>query len=213
MYSSIASFLQKHRAFLYDLPPLWVDGGAYKGEFLDACLAFRHDVQLVAFEPQPHRARKLKKKYRHLVNVDIYAQALGDHDAMTTLHITTANTLSFTCFPAPVLSSKVQERYIVLETVQVEQVCLQSVLKTPPGLVKLDIQGSELHAIKGLGDVLPRTAALLVERSTRQRYPGQPSDAELHFFIEEAGFMLKDILPHIPQEGIEVFDALYGRNI
>ena len=59
-------------------------------------------------------------------------------------------------------------------------------------LLKLDLQGYELHALRGATNVLPHIEAVLTEVSFfAQAY--EPSIAELLAFLNDAGFELYDV--------------------
>jgi predicted metal-dependent hydrolase len=51
--------LKKHRKLFAEMPSPWVDGGAYKGAFIQDCHTLFPDKEIIAFEPIPRRASKL----------------------------------------------------------------------------------------------------------------------------------------------------------
>ncbi len=59
-----------------------------------------------------------------------------------------------------------------------------------PDLVKLDVQGGELEAMKGGRDVLAGARCVVIELSLRRFYEDQPALAEVLGFLGEAGFTL-----------------------
>ena len=61
----------------------------------------------------------------------------------------------------------------------------------PPDLIKLDIQGYELEALRGAVGCLRTARSVLCEVSFREFYTGQPSFAELAVFLDAHGFSLR----------------------
>lgn len=59
---------------------------------------------------------------------------------------------------------------------------------TPPVLLKLDVQGSELAVLKGASRLLHITTYGLAECSFVELYEGQPLFSEVYRFLEERGF-------------------------
>lgn len=63
----------------------------------------------------------------------------------------------------------------------------------PPDLIKLDLQGIELDALRGASRILPQTAAVLLEVSLFPFQKSCPLAAEVIAFMNERGFVLYDI--------------------
>ena len=56
------------------------------------------------------------------------------------------------------------------------------------GLLNLDIQGAELHALKGLGDKIKRVQAIYSEVNVEELYAGCPLLADLDQWLSDRGF-------------------------
>lgn len=61
----------------------------------------------------------------------------------------------------------------------------------PPDLIKLDIQGYELEALRGAVGCLRTARSVLCEVSFREFYTGQPLFADLAVFLRTHGFSLR----------------------
>jgi FkbM family methyltransferase len=61
-----------------------------------------------------------------------------------------------------------------------------------PDLVKLDIQGFELEALKGAGTLFGHTELFILEVSLFRFMPGQPMLSEVVRFMEERGYQAYD---------------------
>ncbi|MEB3350071.1 MAG: FkbM family methyltransferase [Cyanobacteriota bacterium] len=82
-----------------------------------------------------------------------------------------------------------------------------------PNLLKLDLQGHELAAMRGAGDGLARFGVIICELSVIP-IGGVPAFAEVNRFFEEQGYRLYDVLPQYdrPLDGaLWQMDAFYVR--
>lgn len=96
-----------------------------------------------------------------------------------------------------------------LKTVMEEQ-------KLPvPNLMKLDVQGSELAILRGLGpELLSQVDLLILELSVQAYNKDAPLASEVISFLADKGFVLMDILDTLrqPASGVLIqFDALFRR--
>ncbi|MEN6486575.1 MAG: FkbM family methyltransferase [Syntrophobacteraceae bacterium] len=173
--------------------PVIVDGGAYKGEMIDLFLLQYGSPVIHAFEANPGRAGGLRKKYAGRANVRIYPCALGAANSRIPFNILEAGTLSSAL--APKSDPKVFRRpgTTVVRHVIVDQVRLDGILDGGPDILKLDLQGYELEALKGCGDLLERTGVIGCEVGFVERYEGQPLFDEIDRFLTAAGFELLEL--------------------
>ena len=63
-----------------------------------------------------------------------------------------------------------------------------------PDLVKLDVQGYELEALKGASDLFGRTEVMILETSLYRFMPGMPMTADCIQFMAERGYDLYEVL-------------------
>jgi hypothetical protein len=63
----------------------------------------------------------------------------------------------------------------------------------PPALLKLDVQGYELEALKGCESLLDRFTYVYLEVSFLEFYAGQPPASELFEFLQHRGLMFKGV--------------------
>jgi FkbM family methyltransferase len=64
----------------------------------------------------------------------------------------------------------------------------------PPYLIKADVQGAELEALKGAERTLEQTEAVTLEASLFEFYRGAPQLADVIAFMQERGFVVYDIV-------------------
>ncbi|NJN05557.1 MAG: FkbM family methyltransferase [Rhodobacteraceae bacterium] len=72
----------------------------------------------------------------------------------------------------------------------------------PPYLLKLDVEGGELPALRGAVNTLRKTQMVIAELSIMRRYEGEGSFAEVIAFMQANRFRLFDI-PQLDQLGTD----------
>ena len=184
-----------------------IDGGANKGQFARAAIELFPDARVVAFEPLPDVAAMLRQNLSDRTNVTVHEAALGPADGTTTFHRQPYSLASSVLKP----TGEARET----ETVEVPVIRLDSALKAsdlqPPILLKLDLQGYELEALRGGPDVLSRADAVLLEASFVRGYEHEPLFVEVLDFMRAAGFEFErplDMLVGSDGEIIQM-DALF----
>jgi hypothetical protein len=107
-------------------------------------------------------------------------QVMDFSDASSLLPVTRAGREEFKINPVAEISVPV----VPLDTlVRREQLAW-------PDLIKLDVQGYELEALRGGEECLRHARAVLLEVSFRAYYAGQPLFAEVVAFLGQRGFVL-----------------------
>jgi hypothetical protein len=83
---------------------------------------------------------------------------------------------------------------------------------TNVGLLKLDVQGYEMEALRGACRVLTEAKSLLVEANYVPHYEGAVDFDQLHRFLADAGFCVHGIsAPFTDRERPLWADAMYVR--
>lgn len=203
--SPLSVLIRRNRDILGPMPGPWVDGGCYKGEFIRICTDLFPGLEIHGFEPIPKRARKLVKAFKEM---HIHEQALGDRDEVRMLHILKGNPYSSLMPPLPDLIRALGDRGAVAERIEIQQVRLDGILDGPPGLLKLDVQGSEEAALMGAGGFIAGIHGIVLELSHTRRYKGQASAGRLESVLRDRGFFLADREFHGLGRG-DVCDALF----
>lgn len=208
----LSILLKKHRKLFAEMPSPWVDGGAYKGAFIQDCHPLFPDKEIIAFEPIPRRARKLAKKYEAgSVKLRVHARVLGASKKNIKFHVRKGNPFSSVLPPTPFLRSIHGSRTRIDETIHASQVRLDKILQTPPGMVKLDVQGYEKEALKGCSAFLHQIHGIVIELSEQERYKGQARADELEAWLLSQGFICQDKIVHNTRgdEENRVWDAFF----
>lgn len=130
-----------------------IDIGCHVGMVLDDILSVAPDGQHDAFEPLPHYAAFLTKKYRHKPQVRIHGIALSDRDGFADFAYNHDH---------PDYSGFRQREYPStadrVETIRVKTMRLDDLVGAQRHikLIKIDVEGAELGALRGAFEVLSR---------------------------------------------------------
>jgi FkbM family methyltransferase len=134
-----------------------VDAGANIGiysKFLSRCVGEKGVVH--SFEPAPENFKRLRAATRKLSNVRLSQAAVGEHSGNSQLYLSSKLNVDHRTYT--------DEEDSPRHTVPIEMVALDDYFK--PGervdLIKIDIQGYELHALRGAARVLTDNPAIKV---------------------------------------------------
>jgi len=99
----------------------------------------------------------------------------------------------------------------IKKTIQVDQVRLDSVIKEEIDVLKFDLQGYELEALKGCTKIFEKTRLILLEVEFVYIYENQPLFAEIDMFLRSKGFALFNLYDLYTRESgqLSAGDALY----
>jgi FkbM family methyltransferase len=163
-----------------------VDAGANIGiysEFLSRCVGPTGAVH--SFEPSPDNFHRLRAATRNLANVHVSEAAVGEHSGKSQLYLSDKLNVDHRTYMADEDSRR---------SVPIEIVALDEYFK--PGervdLIKMDIQGYELHALRGANRVLEDNPdiKLLVEF-----WP---------YGLKQAGANWADLITALEQKGMTI---------
>jgi FkbM family methyltransferase len=171
-------------------PRTIVDAGANLGQFARAAAESFPGARIIAFEPLPEVAEAMRRNLRDRPHVRVRAEALGPEDGTVHFHRNeysqASSVLSLRAEAAA--SYNLRERDLVDVPVVRLDTALRGETLDPPVLLKLDLQGYELEALRGAEETLARTDHVLVEVALQPMYEGQPTLEELVSFLDAAGF-------------------------
>lgn len=136
-----------------------IDVGAHKGEVLDIMLKNAPSGTHYAFEPIPGMYKELVEKYRGNSNCHIYDYALSDNTGTTTFNYVVSN---------PSYSGLKKRRYdrdheedtqIEVKTELLDNIIPANV---NPSLIKIDVEGGELHVLRGAVQTIKRAQPVII---------------------------------------------------
>jgi len=167
---------------------VFVDCGAEFGFYMRLALKYGPtDIRIIAFEPERARYELLVESFVGRPNVEIYPYALSDtRSTLTATKPAQGASITF----APTVRN---ERFPLTEqsTVEIESVILDEFLQNVEvDVVKMDIEGAELFALRGMRRLLARgKATLFVEFHPHYIDALEPGGYEkLRRLLSDAGY-------------------------
>jgi FkbM family methyltransferase len=162
---------------------LAIDAGANRGQFTAAVLRRFPHAKVFAFEPNPHVAMRFRRALRHRPNVLVTEIALTDRVGTAQLFVP-RNDQTATIVKPPTTE---------VRTIEVRTSTLDQELSEVPlcshSLLKLDLQGAELAALRGATKVLGAVGAVVCEIAVG-RSGGSTGDwSAIASLLESAGFV------------------------
>jgi len=188
-----------------------VDGGANKGRTAARFLDLFPKASVLAFEPIPRLVRKLTKRFAEQSRVQIRPLALGSRTSALTLNVLESATCSSLLEPSGIRSKHSDKPMGIAQVLCVDVVRLDDELTSPPDIIKLDLQGFELEALKGARTLLAGVRAVLCEVSFSNLYVGQPLGNEVMEWMLEREFSIDGLYnPWFDESGAIISaDALF----
>lgn len=172
--------------------PIIYDVGANIGTWAKLALAIFPNAEIQCFEPLPDHAKSCSELFHNNPNVKVHTIALGATnytDNINVVSLTDASSLLE-------LSEDCKEKYHLSVTGKVEitvkkldDFITDNSLRTPD-VIKLDIQGFELEALKGASETLEKTKYILAEVSFTEFYKGQAYFSDIVSYLNTQGFEL-----------------------
>ena len=173
-----------------------IDIGANRGQFALAARKCAPNARVVAFEPLATAATTFRNVFKQDLEVTLHQAAIGLEVGKSTIHVTAADDSS-SLLPL----SPLQERFfpgteeIRTEIVKVGRlsnyVLPEQIM--PPALLKLDVQGYELEALRGCEDLLGRFSYVYVECSFVELYTGQALVDDIIAWLRDRGWRLSGV--------------------
>jgi FkbM family methyltransferase len=168
------------------------DVGAHIGTWSLLAKAIFPSAQVHAFEPLAEHQDGFRKQFVGSKDVTLHPVALGSENTATLFHVNDASSSSSVLPLADACRMHFGLREV--ERVPIRLHCLDDYRTAHqislPDLIKLDVQGYELEALKGGSQCLRSAKAVLMEVSFVELYYGQPLFADVVRFMADHGFRL-----------------------
>jgi len=192
-----------------------IDVGANVGQFSRAARGFWPDADIVAFEPLPVCAEKLRESLCAQGRIEVHEVAVGREVGTVTFH-PHDYTLASSVLPATATAKRDLGWAAEQPSIEVPLTTLDAVFGgralRRPTLLKLDVQGFELEVLAGAPRTLAVADAVLVEVAFERTYEGQPLFGEVHDALTGNGWELAAPIDGRREGGrIIELDCLYQR--
>jgi FkbM family methyltransferase len=175
-----------------------IDGGANDGGFASCIREVSPSAAIHSFEPVPWLYKALADRFKGDGNFCSYALALGEANHEAEFEINTDSYSSSLLpidddaaafFPGLNRSSVIRVPVTTLDTWATDRDLPR------PLLLKLDLEGNELAALRGATQLLKQVDYILAEINFVLLRQGQPSFHEVEKFLAEHGFEVMDVYP------------------
>ncbi len=173
--------------------PTVIDGGAAGGATVRRIRSVFPAATIHAFEVLPDRLAQLHRKFDGDPRVHIHPVALGDADGELTFHVTANRDSSSALRPGEVSKARHGDAVAVTKTLTVRQSRLDDAIDGDVDLIKLDLQGYELAALRGGERLLQRTRLVLCEVEFVPLYEGQPLFGDIAAHLRSRGLRLHNL--------------------
>lgn len=191
-----------------------IDGGANVGQFARAVSSAYPGCCIYSFEPLPDVALKLRNNLADVIGHVVFENAIGNRDGEIDFR-RCSDDQSSSVLPRIEYSGSLLQGTgdAGVETVRIcrlDQVLLGQKM-VPPVLMKLDLQGYELEALRGATETLKVTSHVLIEAVFTKAYEGEPYFEEIWRFLNDRGFRFSRPLAFVRDrtDRIVQMDALF----
>lgn len=176
-----------------------IDGGAYHGDWSRDLWSVWPKCPVLLVEPQPDCVPALDQLAKRVKGSVVASMALSSDIGHTRFHLSQSG--SAICDSA--------EGSILVEKTTIRQL-LEQHRTFRPNLIKLDLQGHEIEALKGAGEL--GFLELIILEVSVLRIGEVPIFTEIDQYLESHGFRLYDLIPqwYRPLDGaLWQIDAFY----
>jgi FkbM family methyltransferase len=218
-YRHVDPFVDQRRLLGGRRDPTIFDVGANRGQTTQRYLDLFPNARILAFEPSPDAFTALKDTFRGLGNVRTLPLAVADGCGTATLFRNADDVTDSLLAVAPGSEAYVDPSMTRSRgTSEVSLVTLDAFCEAERidriAILKMDIQGAELRALRGASRLLATHSIDLIysEVLFSRLYEGQTRFCDMHGFLEERGYSLYGLYnPAYGRHGrLGWADALYA---
>lgn len=168
---------------------LIIDVGANSGQFSNVSNYFYPKAKIYTFEPLEDHFLKVRNKFSKIENISVHNLALGNEEGFIVFNKNKYGHVS------SVLDISEDNKYYPkddIKKIEVKITKLDSFFKEihipKSSLMKLDVQGFELEALKGAKKLIQKIDYIVIEANLEKLYDKQPSFTEVNSFLNDNGF-------------------------
>jgi len=181
-----------------------IDGGANRGHFSQLLLRLNPTVSIHAFEPLATKEfsvspdscySSMEKLKDHYCNFHYSSNALSDAESIELFNVTSFDECSSLLKPPS--DANFTDSFNVIKSFDVHCITLEKFIIdnniAEVNLLKLDLQGAELKALKGAGKMLSKFDFIFAELNLNRIYEQLASISEVVEYLHEYNFIFVDI--------------------
>lgn len=172
--------------------PIIIEGGAHTGADTVAMANQWPASVIYAFEPIPHLFEQLSRTASSFSNIQPFPFALGQVDGTSKMYVSAGRSDGSSSLLKPKEHLTVHPLVTFGEEITVNVTNLETFAeqnRVPHvDFLWLDLQGSELQALRGARGVLDNVQAIHAEVSLIETYEGAPLYAEIRNWLAQQGF-------------------------
>jgi FkbM family methyltransferase len=170
-----------------------VDIGANRGQFALVARQCQPHARVISFEPLPAAAEKFRAVFAGDDRVTLREVAIGPAPGDATIHVSkrddSSSLLPITAAQVALFPGTAEADTAIVRVARLREFIPASDIR-PPALLKLDVQGYELEALRGCEDMLGQFAYVYAECSFVELYGGQALADEVIAWLREHGLKL-----------------------
>jgi FkbM family methyltransferase len=170
-----------------------VDVGANRGQFTLFALHTFPAARIISLEPLAAPAAVFRRVFANERRVTLHNAALGPEAGQSTMHVSgrddSSSLLPITTTQGQLFRGTDEVRTETVRTAPLSAFLDGSSIEEP-ALLKLDVQGYELEALRACGDLLDKFTYVYAEGSFIELYEGQVLADELIAWLREHGYEL-----------------------
>jgi FkbM family methyltransferase len=192
-----------------------IDGGANVGQLARAAAELYPEARVITIEALPDVADQLQRNLSDLQRVRVIRSAIGEEEREITFHRSSYTLASSVLSPHADYEKSFPGQSF--SAVHVPMSTLDTLLSeetlTPPVLLKLDLQGYELQALRGATGTLEHTDYLLLETTFKPMYENEPHFEDVYALLHQAGFRFQNPIDFLTDGSGEIIqmDALFEK--
>lgn len=185
----------EHRALFIQPFATVVDIGANRGQFALAARVYGCN-KVFSFEPLPDAVSVFRELFDGDSSVSLHTVAVGEHAERKRIHLSarddSSSLLEIGTLQSEIFSGTQEIGTAEIEVCRLDQ-CIRNDEVISPALLKLDVQGYELQALKGCESLLHKFDSIYCECSFVELYKGQHLADEVIIYLGNKGFGLTGI--------------------
>jgi FkbM family methyltransferase len=173
-----------------------VDIGANRGQF---AMVARHcfpKAQIISFEPLSAAAAKFRAVFSNDDRVTLHEVAIGPAPGNATIHISrrddSSSLLPITSAQVALFPGTEESTTAMVRVGPLREFILAADIQIP-ALLKVDVQGYELEALRGCEDLLDQFTCVYAECSFVELYASQALADEVIAWLRERGLRLRGV--------------------